>query len=43
MKSFLFGLLLVAAVFCDEDAKADKKEEARVFRRLIPADTLRGM
>jgi hypothetical protein len=42
MKSLLLGLLLIGAVFCDEDAKADPKgDEIKIFKRLIPADVLR--
>lgn len=46
MKSLLFGLLFcfVVLAHADEDAKADNKkaDEIKVFKRLIPADVLRG-
>lgn len=47
MKSMLFGLLFSAAILlacADEDAKKTEKQEEgiKVFKRLIPADVLRG-
>ena len=47
MKSMLFGLLFCAAILfvrADEDAKKteSKEEGIKVFKRLIPADVLRG-
>lgn len=46
MKSLLFGLLFCFVVLshADEDAKADAKKAdgIKVFKRLIPADILRG-
>ena len=47
MKSMLFGLLFSAAILlacADEDAKKteNKEEGIKVYKRLIPADVLRG-
>lgn len=44
MKSILFGLLFAAAVLyshAEEDTKA-KEGEIKIYKRLIPADVLRG-
>lgn len=44
MKSILFGLLLSAALLysqAQEDAKA-KDGQIKIYKRLIPADVLRG-
>lgn len=44
MKSILFGLLLSAALLysqAEEEAKP-KEGETKVYKRLIPADVLRG-
>ena len=44
MKSILFGLLFAAAVLgalAEEEAKP-KEGEIKIYKRLIPADVLRG-
>jgi hypothetical protein len=44
MKSMIFGFVLCAVVLCSqaqEDAKP-KEGEIKIYKRLIPADVLRG-
>jgi hypothetical protein len=44
MKSILFGFVLSAALLCafaEEEAKP-KEGEIKIYKRLIPADVLRG-
>jgi hypothetical protein len=44
MKSILFGFVLSAALLCAfaEDEAKPKEGDIKIYKRLIPADVLRG-
>jgi hypothetical protein len=42
MKTIFFGLLMSAVLLVAQSQEEEKKGEIKIYKRLIPADVLRG-